>query len=509
MIDIVFAFEVHQPFRVKRSYFWEKKVFQHLTKKEMFDYYFDTVSDKEIFDRASRKCYFPTNRILLNLIDQYRKEKKKVKIAFSLSGVFLDQCERFNKDVLESFKQLAETGCTEFLEQTYFHSLCSLYPMKDEFVEEVMMHRQAMRDLLGLEPEVFENTELLYNNAIAKAVEKLGYSGIYMEGVERVLENRSPNYVYEAENCEKLRILMRNYKLTDDIGFRFSSRRWPEWPLTADKFASWLASTPGECVNIFPDYETFGEHHWPETGIQEFLTHLFPEILRYEHLNLETPSKVITKHEPVDKINVPDLGAVSWADLARDTSCWLGNTMQWAYFTTVRDMKPLVRESQDPEFSRIWRYFQVSDHLYYMFTAGGTPGEVHSYFSPYGNPVDAFITCQSAVTDFESRLKLFAVAANEPFKFSTTEDIDLCVWSLKGFIDAISTADIKSIEFHNDRGDFENWALYSIRDKWLAREFAKISGSELEEKELRAKLSQISKKRFEQLHKKARAIGYF
>jgi len=200
MTDIVFAFEVHQPFRVKKNYFWERKMFQRLTKDEFFNYYFDRVGDQEIFKRVSRKCYFPTNQIILNLIDQYKSEKKQVKVAFSLSGVFLEQCEKYNKDVLESFKQLAETNCVEFLGQTYYHSLCGLYPTGNEFIEEVKMHRQTMHDLLGFEPKVFENTELLYSNTIAKAVENLGYLGIFMEGVERILKNRSPNYVYLASN---------------------------------------------------------------------------------------------------------------------------------------------------------------------------------------------------------------------------------------------------------------------------------------------------------------------
>lgn len=513
MTDVVFTFEVHQPFRVKKNFFWERKMFQRLTKDKMFDYYFDEVVDREIFERASRKCYFPTNRILLNLIDQYKHEKKKVKVAFSLSGVFLEQCEKFDLDVLESFKQLAETDCVEFLEQTYYHSLCSLYPVRNEFVEEVKMHRQAMRDLLGFEPKVFENTELLCNSAIAKAVEKLGYIGIYMEGVERILKDRSPNYVYMAEDSEKLRVLLRNYKLTDDIGFRFSARWWREWPLTAEKYASWLAAAPGQCINIFPDYETFGEHHWPETGIHEFLAHLIPMILEHEHLEMETPSGVVDKHKPVGGIDIPELNAVSWADLERDTSCWLGNTMQWAYYTTVRGMEGLVKESQDPHFTKIWRYFQISDHLYYMFTAGGAPGEVHTYFSPYRTPTDAFVTCQSAVTDFEMRVRLFTVATKEPFEFYIGLGRDKytgkTAWSLKGFIEAVSKIDIKSLEFHNNRGDFESWANYSLQTKKLADRFQKIRSSGLKGEALRAAVTRAAERYYVGSSQKARDFGYY
>ncbi len=513
MTDVVFTFEVHQPFRVKKNYFWERKMFQRLAKEEMFDYYFDKVLDREIFERASRKCYLPTNQILLNLIDQYKCEKKNVKVAFSLSGVFLEQCEMFNKDVLESFKQLVQTGCVEILEQTYYHSLCSLYPVKDEFIEEVKTHRQTMRDLLGFEPKVFENTELLYNNAIARVVKKLGYLGIYVEGVEKILKGRSPNYVYTGKNCENLRVLLRNYKLTDDISFRFSAREWEEWPLTAEKYASWLAATPGQCINIFPDYETFGEHQWPETGIHEFLTHLLPEILHHEHLTLATPSEVIHKHKPIGNIDVPELSAVSWADLERDTSCWLGNTMQWAYYTTIREMGPLIKESQDQDFIKIWKYFQISDHLYYMFTAGGAPGEVHSYFNPFRTPVDAFITCQSAITDFEMRLHLFTVAAGEPFKFYTSAKkkafTGVEVKSLKGFINAVSKVKLKSLQFHNERGDFESWAKFSLRSGELADDFQRIRSSKIGGKPLRKAIAQVAEKHFIMLYDKVNALGYY
>ncbi len=513
MTDVVFAFEVHQPFRIKKTYFWQHEMFQRVRKDELFDYYFDRDKDLEIFERVSRKCYLPTNRILLNLIDKFKHEKKKMKVAFSISGVFLEQCERFNKDVLESFKQLAETGCVEFLEQTYYHSLSGLYPVRDEFEEQVKMHKQIIWDLLHFKPVVFENTELLYNNAIAKVVEKMGYIGIYMEGIERVLKDRSPNHVYTAKGCKNLKVLLRNYKLTDDIGFRFSAKGWDGWPLTAGKYASWLDVTPGHIINIFPDYETFGEHHWPETGIHDFLSQLLVEILVNKNLNMMTPSEVIKRHKPVGEVDVPELSAVSWADQERDTSCWLGNTMQWAYYTTTREMEQLVKESRDPDFIRNWRYFQISDHGYYMFTAGGTPGEVHSYFSPYGTPIDAFVTCQSALTDFEMRLRLFTVAAKKPFKFYSgvgeKKYVGVSALSLKGFIDAVSKVNTQTLKFHNGRGDFESWAEFSLSNRELADVFRKISKSELEGEELRAAIVKTAEKHFVELHKKAQELGIF
>jgi len=510
LTDIVFVFEVHQPHRLKKNFFWENKVFTRLKKKEFFDYYFDYSVNREVFLRACKKCYFPSNQILLDLIDKYKREKKQVKVSFSVSGVFLEQCEMFNKGILESFKQLAETGCVEFLSQTHYHSLASLYPEREEFTEQVKIHQQTMRDLLGYTPKIFENTELLYNNAIARTIENLGYKGIFTEGVERILHGKSPNYLYTPKGCKKVKVLLRNYKLTDDIGFRFSARWWNEWPLTADKYASWLAGTSGHCINIFPDYETFGEHHWPETGIHEFLRHLPREILKWWHLHMATPSEVVEKYAPVGEIDVPELGGtVSWADLERDASCWLGNTMQWAYYTNVRKLEPLVKEAGDKEFLKIWRYFQTSDHLYYMFTAGGAPGEVHSYFSPFNSPMDAFVTEQAAILDFENRVRLAGVAANEPFLFyndvGEKHFTGTMAWTLRGFIKALQKINIKSLEFHNSRGDFEKWAKKSLIDKALSERLKKIRLSKLKGNMLRKSLITVVNERFNELSKQTQA----
>jgi alpha-amylase len=502
--DVVFVFEVHQPHRIKKSFFWEDKIFKRISKEEFFGYYFDDEANRDIFERAGKKCYFPSNSILLETIDKYKHEKKAAKVSFSISGIFLEQCERYSKDLLETFKQLAETGRVEFLSQTYFHSLASLYPERDEFIEQVKLHRQIMRDLLGYAPQVFENTELLYNNAVAKAVEKLGYKGIYTEGVERILHGKSPNYLYSPKDSKKLKVFLRNYKLTDDIGFRFSARWWNEWPLTADKYASWLASTPGNCINIFPDYETFGEHHWPETGIHDFLKYLPGEILKWWNLHMATPSEVAEKYPSQSEIDVPELGGtVSWADLERDASCWLGNTMQWAYYTTIRRLEPLVKETEDKTFMKTWRYFQTSDHLYYMFTAGGTPGEVHSYFSPFSTPTDAFVTAQAAILDFENRVRLAAVVADEPFLFYTGVGEKYYTgkkaWSLKGLIKAVQEASLKSLEFHGQRGDFETWADKSLRDRKLTDQLKKTTPVNLKGEQLRKAIVTILTKRFAQM----------
>jgi alpha-amylase len=361
-----------------------------------------------------------------------------------------------------------------------------------------------MQSLLGCVPVFFENTELLYNNAIAHVIEALGYKGIFMEGVEKVLGEKSPNYVYAAKDCKNLRVLMRNYKLTDDIGFRFSARWWSEWPLTADKYAQWLANTQGYCINIFPDYETFGEHHWPETGIHSFLRHLPEEILKWEHLNMATPTEVVSKYLPVGEIDVPEAkGTVSWADLERDSSGWLGNAMQWAYYTSLRRLEPLVKEAEDEELLRLWRYFQTSDHLYYMYTAGGAPGEVHSYFSPFQSPMDAFVAAHTLIFDFENRLRLATLTANEPFLFYTNVGEEnytgVMAWTLKGFIKALETVDVKAVEFHNMRGDFSSWVQYSLQDNGLAEQLKAISVSKLRGEKLRKALISVVQKRFRNL----------
>ena len=494
------VFEVHQPHRLRRSLFWENKMFRRQEKDALFNYYFDNEVDREIFNRAARKCYFPSNEILLNSIDEHKRDPKQVKISFSISGVFLEQCEMFNPDLLETFKQLRATGHVEFLNQTYYHSVSSLYPDKEEFIEQAKMHKQIIKDLLGYTPTIFENTELLYNNVIAKTVEEMGFHGIYTEGAEKILGEKSSNYLYTPPEG-KIRILLRNYKLTDDVGFRFSSRWWPEWPLTADKYAGWLANTPGECITIFPDYETFGEHHWAETGILSFLQHLPDEILKIENLNMKTPSEAVESHHPVGEIDVPEgKSTVSWADVQRDQSGWLGNVMQWAYYTVLRRLEPLVHEADDSEFLKLWRDFQISDHLYYMFTAGGAPGEVHSYFSPYESPMDAFVVAQALVNDFETRLRLAVFAANEPFLFYTGSGkqyyTGTMAWSLKGFIQALSKVEVKSIDFHLQNGDFESWAKFCLQDPKLASDLKTLKESTEQGEKLRRTILNLTKKRY-------------
>ncbi|MDY6964862.1 MAG: glycoside hydrolase family 57 protein [Halobacteriota archaeon] len=403
MLDVSLCFELHQPFRIDKKLV-HKRIPRTVKVEDLFDLYFDDESNRSIFKKISEKCYYPTTEIILNEIERHKKDKKRFKVAFSVSGIFIEQCERYDPGLLDLFCQLRETGCVEFLCQTYYHSLSSLYEEKDEFIEQVKLHDQAINDVFGYKPKFFENTELLYNNELAGIIEKLGYKGMFTEGVEKILGWRSPNFVYRPRD-QRIKILLRNYHLTDDVGFRFSSKWWEEYPLTADKYAAWLAATtPGQCINLFMDYETFGEHHWSDTGIHNFLSFLPREVFKYKNLRFSTPSEIIKKFDSVGELDVGVFDTISWADLERDTSCWLGNDMQRVCFNLIKNFGKYIRGSENKELLRIWRYLQTSDHLYYIFTAGGGPGEVHSYFSPYRTPIEAFVSLYSILTDFESRL---------------------------------------------------------------------------------------------------------
>jgi len=384
MTSICFYFQVHQPVRLNRFNMFSNSP------------YFDENKNKNILEKVSNKCYIPTNKILLDLIDQY---KKKFKIAFSLTGVFIEQCQKYAPHVIESFKQLANTGNVEFLSETYYHSLSALFSQK-EFEEQINLHKNLINDLFGQKPEVFRNTEAMYSNSIAKLIENLGYKGIITEGHEKVLSWRSPNYLYKSVGCEKIVSLLRNYKLSDDIGFRFSAKWWEEYPLTADKYASWISKSEGDCINLFIDYETFGEHQWQDTGIFEFLKHLPNEILKYKHLEFKTPSEVVKSYKPVGTIDVPYI--LSWADVDRDSSAWLENEMQRFAFEQMVKLEEKVK--QNPELLKIWRMLQISDHFYYMCTKWFADGDVHKYFNAYDSPYDAFLNYMNVLQDLKNRL---------------------------------------------------------------------------------------------------------
>jgi len=403
---ITLNFQVHQPLRISN---FQANGYKNIN--DLFNQYFNHGLNKWIFERVANKCYLPANRILLEAIDNLKHEKKKFKVSFSLTGTFLESAEMFNKDVLDSFKQLAQSKCVEILGETYYHSLASLYESKDEFIEQVNAHRQAIKDYFGVEPKVFVNTEMIYNNVIGKIVESLGFKGIFTEGSERILGWRSPNYLYTRKFCfpndpppkQRIKILLRNYRLSDDVAYRFSARDWEQWPLTAEKYAAWLSATVGEVINLFMDYETFGEHQPEESGIFWFLKALPYIVVRQQNLEFLTPSEVVEKCEPIGEIDVFEFSTLSWADMERDTSAWLGNKMQQIMFNEVKNLERYVKRLDNPQLLRIWKLLQQSDHYYYMCTKFWSDGDVHKYFSSFDRPEDAFANFMNILADFKTK----------------------------------------------------------------------------------------------------------
>ncbi|MEM3608440.1 MAG: alpha-amylase [Candidatus Bathyarchaeia archaeon] len=487
MPDICLGFEVHQPFRINKDF--HEEMGRGKSFEQLFDLYFDNDWNRSILQRVANKCYIPANEIILRNIEYFKREKKQFKVAFSLSGVLIEQLERWAPDALDSFKRLAESGCVELLDQTYYHSLSSLFSAeRGEFIEQIILHSRLMEEVFGFKPNVFENTEFIYNNSIAKTLESMGYKGVFTEGAERILGWRSPNYLYKADGAD-IALLLRNYRLSDDVAFRFSARDWPGWPLTADKYAAWLSVTPGQCINIFMDYETFGEHQWPETGVMEFLKWLPGEVLKYENLRFKTPSEIIDSHPPVDTVSVHDFSTVSWADLERDTHAWIGNNMQRTSFRALKGLEPYVKRARSETVLRLWRLLQISDHLYYMYTEAGAPGLVHGYFS-LQPPVKVFWAFSRILSDFYERvagqldepertlLRLLRIfPPDKAFHFHENDAyINLSAHSLEEFLEVLEIASERSILSHFKKRDFEKWIRYVIGDDELADEISRVEG---------------------------------
>jgi len=477
MTLVSLCFEVHQPIRLKKNFFWDGSPLKEMV-PDLRDYYFDDPENRRIFERVADKCYLPANQVILEGIKRLDESDKPFSVAYSFSGVFLEQARAYRPEVLDSFLRLVDTGRVEVMEQTYYHSLSSLYEDQREFTEEVKMHREAIWELFGLRPTTFENTELIYSDQVARMADSMGYKAIFTEGTLA-----DPNYVYHPPETS-LSLLLRNYKLTDDIGFRFSSHNWEEYPLTADKYASWLAATPGQCINIFCDYETFGEHQWVDTGIFEFLRHIPEKINSHDILRFATPAEIARQIPPKQELSIRDY--ISWADIERDTSCWLGNALQQACFIYQKRLEAPARESGD-DILRIWRTLGISDHLYYLFTHGGAPGEVHNYFSPYGIPYDASVTYFSVLADLHYRLKKKIHLADAPFRFATGVDqfTGEVAWSLAGMKEALGTVSLESLEYHSRQGDLAFWAGTSLGDEALAGRIARskrIKGERLRER---------------------------
>ena len=385
MTDLCMYFQVHQPYRLANY-----RVFDIGKHAE----YFDDKKNGEIMKKVARKCYRPANNTMLHLLQKH----KDMRISYSVTGTALEQFERYAPEVLDSFEALATTGQVEFLSETYYHSLSVLFD-KREFRDQVAKHHRAMRRLLGVRPTVFRNTELVFSNEIAKEVQDMGYKAILAEGVDRILGWRSPNFVYRSVSAPKLALLLKNYKLSDDIAFRFSDKNWSAWPLTAPKFADWVAPVMGDTLNLFMDYETFGEHQWADTGIFDFLKHL-PAELKKRNIGFQSPSEA-AKHAPKDTLDIH--APISWADVERDTSAWLGNRMQTAAAQQLYGLRDEILRSGDEKLMEDWRRLTTSDHFYYMCVKWFADGDVHKYFNPYDSPYDAFIAFMNVLRDLHVR----------------------------------------------------------------------------------------------------------
>lgn len=392
MVSICFYFQVHQPYRIRKY-----SVFDIGNNKDYFgDRSKTNLDNKWIIDKVSNKCYLPANKVLLELLKKY----PKFKISFSFSGVFLEQLEEFAPEVLKSFQDLVKTGQVEILSETYYHSLSFLFD-KEEFEKQVQLHKDLIKRLFNYTPKVFRNTELIYNNELAKYIEGLGYKGIIAEGADHLLEWKSPNFLYRPTTTKNMKVLLKNYKLSDDVAFRFSEQSWKEWPLTVPKYVQWLNAVNGngEVINLFMDYETFGEHQWESTGIFEFLKHLPAEFLKHPDNDFKTPSEVIENYDVRGEYDCHNF--ISWADMERDLSAWIGNEIQDAAINRIYHLGERVLRTGNQKLIDKWRKLQTSDHFYYMCTKWFNDGDVHKYFNPYKSPYEAFISYMNVLQDLE------------------------------------------------------------------------------------------------------------
>ncbi|MDP3955672.1 MAG: glycoside hydrolase family 57 protein [bacterium] len=396
MATVCFYFQVHQPYRLKRY-----SVFDVGNDSAYFDSQEDERIDNRLIARkVSQKCYVPMNRLLLEQL----KRHPDFRVSFSISGVALEQFEAWEPEVLASFQALVATGQVELLSETYYHSLAFLYS-HEEFIAQVNKHRLLLKRLFNYVPTTFRNTELIYNNDIARMAKALGFSAVLAEGADHILGWRSPNLVYQPEGILDIALLLKNYKLSDDIAFRFSSRQWEEWPLTVEKYSQWIGSvaTEAQTINLFMDYETFGEHQWEDTGIFDFMNAIPAELLKNRGITFATPSEVAKTFAPVASLNMPHY--VSWADIERDLSAWRSNPMQYDALRHIYALRDDVYAQDDPQLLDDWQKMTTSDHFYYMCTKWFADGDVHKYFSPYESPYDAFTTFMNILQDLRLRLK--------------------------------------------------------------------------------------------------------
>jgi len=397
MLNVVFYFQVHQPYRLRHVNLLDIGNDLDL---------FDDKLNRLVMKKVAEKCYLPTNKLLLDLI---RQHEGRFKIAYAITGTAIEQFKLYTPEVLDSFKELASTGCVEFIGETYYHSLAFLYDT-NEFLDQVAMHRKLMQDEFGFYTTTFRNTELIYQDRLSDLVYEIeGFKTIITEGVDRILQWRSPLYAYKNYSKD-LNLLLKYYKLSDDIAFRFSNRDWPEYPLTVGKFVNWIdhltldeKKNRNQFLNLFMDYETFGEHQWAETGIFDFMKHFPAEVLKRDNLGFANPNET-THLANYQQESLSFTDAVSWADEQRDLSAWLENDMQKNAIETMYDLLYKVKLKGDEKLLRIARMLTTSDHFYYMCTKYFQDGDVHKYFSPYDSPDQAYIYYINALADLEERL---------------------------------------------------------------------------------------------------------
>lgn len=394
MKSICFYFQVHQPYRVKKY-----RVFDIGNDPEYFnDRSESKLNNRYIAEKVAAKSYIPTTALLLKML----KKHPQMRVSFSFSGIAIEQLERYAPEALDLFKKLVDTGQVEILGETYYHSLSFFYsPL--EFEQQVNKHRDLIRKTFGVWPRVFRNTELSYRNDLAQWADSRGYVGILAEGWDPILGWRSPNYVYQPKDTRNIRLLLKNYRFSDDIAFRFSSKEWSEWPLTTEKFGQWVGEAEGDTINLFMDYETFGEHQWEDTGIFHFLEQLPEELFKNPGIDFKTPTQVIQSYAPRDQVDMPH--TVTWADTDRDLTAWTGNPMQRAAIDAIYAMGEDVMLANDGRLLEDWRKMQTSDHFYYMCTKWFADGDVHAYFSPYDSPYDAYIAYMNALSDLRLRVE--------------------------------------------------------------------------------------------------------
>ncbi len=406
MRSVCLYFQVHQPFRLRTYRFFDIGA-DH--------YYYDDYQNKRIARRIANECYLPANEVLLALISEYGSA---FKVTFSISGIALEQFKKYSPEVIDSFKRLAKTGNVEFLAETYSHSLVGLIDPA-EFKRQVQEHATAINELLGVTPTAFRNTELVYSNSIAGQVLDMGYKTMITEGAKQLLGWKSPNFLYHSAPHQRLKLLLRNYQLSDDIAIRFSQKEWSEWPLTAEKYVSWIdkVDPKQELVNLFMDYETFGEHQKADSGIFGFLRAFPEQLIKTGRWNFRNVSEIAADLQPVAGIDCPH--AISWADEERDLTAWLGNDLQTEAFSSLFKVSDLMASCKDADLHRDWNYLQTSEHFYYMCTKWFSDGNVHQKLNPYSSPYEAFLNYMNVLSDFLIRVNEYTLNIPVPEKKPT------------------------------------------------------------------------------------------